>query len=86
MKNLGAALEGAGSSFSLLTKCTILLINMEDFAKVNAVYQSYFEEGRYPARACFAVKALPKNSQLEIEGVAVRSSISGIFESKAKEA
>ena len=32
---------------------------MDDFAKVNAVYATYFKEP-YPARACFEVARLPK--------------------------
>ena len=38
MQNLKAALLGADSDFSLVTKCTILLTSMADFAKVNAAY------------------------------------------------
>ena len=73
MQNLKAALLGADSNFSLVTKCTILLTNMADFAKVNEAYQSYFEKDKYPSRICYAVAALPKNSLVEIDAIAIRS-------------
>ena len=38
MKNLEAILAAAGSSFDKVVKTTILLTDMNDFAKVNAVY------------------------------------------------
>lgn len=38
MKNLGAVLEAAGSSFAKVVKTTVLLQDMADFAKVNAIY------------------------------------------------
>lgn len=45
---------------SNVAKTTILLTDMNNFAKVNDIYASYFEAGKYPARACYAVAALPK--------------------------
>lgn len=64
MLNLKAALEGADSSFNHVTKCTILLTNMGDFPVVNGIYETYFEKGKYPARICYAVAALPKESKI----------------------
>jgi 2-iminobutanoate/2-iminopropanoate deaminase len=75
MKNLRNAVEGADSSLSNVAKTTILLTDMNNFAKVNDIYASYFEAGKYPARACYAVAALPKGVSIEIEAVAVRNSI-----------
>ena len=44
LKNLGAILEAAGSSYSMVLKTTVLLIDIGDFAKVNEVYgASYFQ-------------------------------------------
>ena len=49
---------------------------MADFAEVNAEYKSYFSEsGPLPARACYAVKALPVGASVEIEAVACGESI-----------
>ena len=39
---------------------------MGDFAKVNAVYGKYFQEGNYPSRVAIEVAALPKNALVEI--------------------
>jgi 2-iminobutanoate/2-iminopropanoate deaminase len=64
MKNLKAAVEGADSSLSYVAKTTILLTDMAVFAKINDVYASYFEAGKYPARACYAVAALPRGSKI----------------------
>lgn len=55
MSNLGAILAAAGSEWGKVVKTTILLVDMADFATVNAVYGKYFPENP-PARATFAVK------------------------------
>ena len=71
MKNLGAILKEAGSSFDKVVKTTIYLKDINDFAAVNEVYASFFN-GVYPARSCFEVAALPKGARVEIEAVAAR--------------
>ena len=68
MKNLGALLEAAGSSFGRLVKTTCFLADMGDFAAFNAIYERYFT-GR-PARSCVAAKQLPKNVLVEVELIA----------------
>jgi len=70
MKNLGAVLEAAGSSFSQVVKTTVLLTDMADFGAVNAIYGRYFAE-EPPARACYAVKDLPLGAKVEIECMAL---------------
>ena len=70
MKNLSAILEAAGSSVDKLLKCTILLTDMADFAKMNEVYASFFP-GEPPARICYQVTALPKGAMVEIDAIAV---------------
>lgn len=70
MANLGAVLEAAGASFANVVKCTIFLADMGDFGAVNEVYSKAFEGMDPPARACVAVKTLPKNVQVEIEAIA----------------
>ncbi|MFV0413503.1 MAG: Rid family detoxifying hydrolase [Oscillospiraceae bacterium] len=67
--NIAAILEARGLTMADVVKVNIFLQNMEDFAAVNEVYAKHFSEP-YPARACVAVKALPKNAVLEIEAVA----------------
>lgn len=68
MKNLGAVLEAAGSSYEKTVKTTCFLADMNDFAAFNEVYGKYFT-GK-PARSCVAVKTLPKNVLCEVEAVA----------------
>lgn len=70
MKNLKAILEAAGSQFSNAVKTTIFLKNMDDFAVVNEIYASYFEEGNYPARETVQVAKLPKDVNVEISMIA----------------
>ena len=68
MKNLGAVLKEAGSSFEKVVKTTCFLSDMADFAAFNEVYGKYMTEK--PARSCVAVKQLPKNVLVEVEAVA----------------
>ena len=68
MKNLGAVLEEAGSSFEKAIKTTCFLANISDFAAFNEVYAKYFTEK--PARSCVAVKDLPKGALVEVEVIA----------------
>lgn len=71
MKNIGAILKEAGLDFSSVVKCTCLLSDMVNFAKMNEVYGKYFAENP-PARAAFAVKELPLSVMVEIECIAVK--------------
>lgn len=68
MKNLGAVLEEAGTSFEKAVKTTCFLADMGDFAKFNEIYAKYFVNK--PARSCVAVKTLPKNVLCEVEVIA----------------
>ncbi|MCW5907798.1 MAG: RidA family protein [Chitinophagales bacterium] len=70
MKNLNAILEEAGSGFVNVLKATIFIKNMNDFARINEVYASYFS-GNYPARETVEVARLPKNVNVEISVIAV---------------
>ena len=65
MKNLGAVLEAAGSSYEKTVKTTCFLADMNDFAAFNEIYGKYFT-GK-PASSCVAVKTLPKNVLCEVE-------------------
>lgn len=73
MANLGAVLEAAGCRFADVVKTTIFLIDMADFAAVNAVYGETFGGGSTPpARSTVAVAALPRGARVEIEAIATR--------------
>ncbi|HLP52676.1 MAG TPA: RidA family protein [Chitinophagales bacterium] len=69
MKNLEAILMAANSNFDHVVKTTIFLKTMDDFAKVNAVYASYFT-GNFPARETVEVSRLPKDARVEISVIA----------------
>lgn len=70
MKNLGAVLSAAGSSFEKVVKTTIFLASMDDFALVNDVYASFFDGENKPARATVEVSKLPKGVKVEIDCIA----------------
>ena len=71
IKNVGAILEAAGTSFDNVVKTTCFLADMGDFAAVNEVYKEFFS-APYPARSCVAVAALPLGARVEIEAIAVK--------------
>ena len=68
--NLQAVCEAAGGSLNDLVKINVYLINLANFAKVNEIMATYFDEP-YPARAAVGVAALPRGAEVEIEGVMV---------------
>ena len=70
LKNLGAVLEAAGSSYDDVVKTTVFLQDMNDFAKMNAVYAEFFKAPS-PARATVQAAGLPKNVKVEIEAIAL---------------
>ena len=70
MKNLDAILKAAGSSLSRVVKTTCFLATIDDFARMNEVYERWFGDHR-PARSTVAVKTLPKNVLVEIDVVAL---------------
>ena len=73
LKNLGAVLDAAGATFADVVKTTIFLVDIGDFAAVNAVYATFMPEPP-PARSTIGVAALPKGGLVEIEAIARRAS------------
>jgi 2-iminobutanoate/2-iminopropanoate deaminase len=69
LENLKAVIEAGGSSLNHVLKVGIFLADMDDFQMVNTVYARYFSSHK-PARACVAVRTLPRNAMVEIECVA----------------
>jgi 2-iminobutanoate/2-iminopropanoate deaminase len=69
IENLKTVLESAGSSLAKVVKTTIYLKNMDDFARVNEVYGSYFAQSM-PARSTVEVARLPKDVFVEIDCIA----------------
>ena len=70
-ENMGVLLEVSGLTYDDIVKTTVLLSDMNDFAKVNEEYAKYFNEP-FPARSCFEVAKLPKNAKVEIECIAIK--------------
>jgi 2-iminobutanoate/2-iminopropanoate deaminase len=71
MENMKAVLESAGMTFENVVKSTIFISNMNDFAAINSIYGSYFNEKTAPARETVQVACLPKNVNVEISMIAV---------------
>ena len=72
MANLQAVLEAADMAFADVVKTTIFLSDMNDFAQVNLIYGSFFDENNAPARETVQVSVLPKNVNVEISMIAVK--------------
>ena len=72
LQNLQAVLAAAGMSCGNVVKTTVFLIDMNDFAAVNAVYAKYFDANK-PARSTVAVAGLPKGARVEIDAIAIGS-------------
>lgn len=70
MESLGAVLAAAGAGFDDVVRCTIYLVDLADFARVNEVYGRRFRQDP-PARATVQVAALPRGARVEIDAVAV---------------
>jgi 2-iminobutanoate/2-iminopropanoate deaminase len=71
LTNLKAVLEAAGASLASVVKTTVFLRDMNDFARMNAIYGEFFTS-QYPARSTFQVAGLPKGAAVEIEAIAIR--------------
>ena len=67
--NIGAILEAADLSFANVVSATVYVADMNDFAKVNEIYATYFQAPA-PARATVQVARLPKDALVEIQVVA----------------
>jgi 2-iminobutanoate/2-iminopropanoate deaminase len=70
-RNIGAILDAAGYTFSDVVKSTCMLNDIIHFKPMNEVYARYYTANK-PARAAFAVKALPLGALIEIETIAVK--------------
>lgn len=75
LSNLLAILKAAGCNQNHVVKTTILLTDINDFPAVNDVYAAFFGDHK-PARATYAVAALPKGAHIEIEAIACLPSAS----------
>ena len=72
MLNIKALIESANMQMTDVIKCSIFLIDLNDFNAVNEIYASYFS-GVYPARETVQVSKLPLNVPIEISCIAMRN-------------
>ena len=71
LTNVANLLDAAGLKMSDVVKTSVFIKNMDDFAKINEIYATFFE-GDYPARSCVEVARLPKDVLIEVEVIAAR--------------
>ena len=71
LKNLTAVLAAAGLQLTDVVKCSIFVKDLGNFATINQVYGSYFEDVTAPARETVEVARLPRDVQVEISCIAV---------------
>lgn len=72
MENMKAVLAAADMTFDHVVKTTIFITDMNDFARINGVYGSYFTENNAPARETVQVSVLPKSVNVEISMIAIK--------------
>lgn len=68
LENLQAVCAAAGATLADAVKITVYLVEMDDFAAVNEVYASFFEQ-EPPARVAVAVSRLPRGARVELDAV-----------------
>ncbi|MBR1450131.1 MAG: RidA family protein [Lachnospiraceae bacterium] len=71
LTNVKNLMEASGLSMDNIVKTSVFIKDMNDFAKVNEVYASFFESD-FPARSCVEVARLPKDVLIEVEVIAAR--------------
>ncbi len=76
LTNLKHVLEASDSDLNYVVKTTVFLKDMNDFAKMNAIYGEFFSKNP-PARSTIAAAALPKGALVEIEVIALLKSPRG---------
>jgi len=71
LDNVGRLLRAVGLDYADVVKATVYLVDMDDFAAMNAIYREYFPT-EPPARATIGVNRLARNYRCEIEVMAAR--------------
>ncbi len=72
LDNVYAIVKAAGLKKEDIVKCTIYMTNLGDFQVMNQVYGAFFGEHK-PARAAVEVRRLPRDVQIEIDAIAIKS-------------
>jgi reactive intermediate/imine deaminase len=67
LENIRAALTRGGASMDQVVKCTAMLADMAEWDRMNRVYVTYFQPGRFPARSAFGTSGLARGARMELE-------------------
>jgi 2-iminobutanoate/2-iminopropanoate deaminase len=70
LEGIQTRLAAVDATMDDVVKCTVFLVDMDDYQEMNAVYGEFFPPPTPPARSAIAVRALPANAQVEIECIA----------------
>lgn len=71
LDNVGRLLKAVGLDYQDVVKCTVYLVDMDEFAAMNAIYREYFPS-EPPTRATVGVSRLAVGARIEIEAIATR--------------
>lgn len=83
MENIGAVLRRNGRDYADLVKCTVMMTDMAQWAKMNQVYAGFFPDGKFPARSALGATALALGASVEIDCIARAGiQVAGISPSK----
>ena len=67
MENIKDVLAKTGSDLDHVVKCTVFMADMKEWDAMNAVYRTYFKDGKFPARSALGANGLALNARVEIE-------------------
>ncbi len=70
MASIAGLLTAAGGSFANVVRTTVYLVELEDFAAMNAVYARFVADPA-PARSTVQVARLPRDARVEIDVIAI---------------
>jgi len=70
MENIKDVLAKTGSDLNHVVKCTVFMADMKEWDAMNAVYRTYFKDGKFPARSALGANGLALNARVEIECIA----------------
>jgi len=68
--NMQAVLAEKNLTLDNVVKTSVFLVDMNDFAEMNAVYAEFFDENTAPARSTIEVSRLPLDASMEIDAIA----------------
>jgi reactive intermediate/imine deaminase len=72
LDNIKRTLEAVGSGMDKVVKCTVMMADMREWERMNAVYRTYFPDGKLPARSALGANGLALDARVEIECIATR--------------